>query len=368
MVGPLTLMPRLPWHRLAAQRRLLLAVATLLLAMTGALALMALAPGFAAAPLRGLAAVAAGVCGLVGVGLLAAAFTGKLAARERLWQQVLDSSGIGVGVGDWNLRANRIVFSPRWLALLGYATQEFGRDMQAFWSRVHAEDAVALQLALERLRSAAAAEVSAACRMRCRDGQWRWLELHAFAAERDAAGAPLRVVHAAFDLTERDKARAREQLTQSLFQHLQEGLLITDAEHRVLEANPSFSEITGYSREQLQGSIPALLLERGGAWRGEIEARRHSGDACTLAVSVSAVKDAGGTVHMHVLGISDITRARRQLEQLRRQAHFDELTRLPNRARLAQMLHAGLSASRREGRCCATASSNSPSGCASGSI
>jgi diguanylate cyclase (GGDEF)-like protein len=68
-----------------------------------------------------------------------------------------------------------------------------------------------------------------------------------------------------------------------------------------------------------------------------------------LQVTVSAVRSAAGDVVNHVLAISDITEARRHLEQLRRQAHFDELTRLPNRVRLAQMLQESMQASEREG-------------------
>ena len=61
------------------------------------------------------------------------------------------------------------------------------------------------------------------------------------------------------------------------------------------------------------------------------------------------MRNANGTVRNHVLAIADITQANQQLEQLQRQAHFDELTRLPNRVRLAQMLQAAMQTSRREG-------------------
>jgi diguanylate cyclase (GGDEF)-like protein len=50
-----------------------------------------------------------------------------------------------------------------------------------------------------------------------------------------------------------------------------------------------------------------------------------------------------------VLVISDITEQRQQREQLERQAHFDELTRLPNRSRLSQLLDEGMRAADRDG-------------------
>jgi GGDEF domain-containing protein len=54
-------------------------------------------------------------------------------------------------------------------------------------------------------------------------------------------------------------------------------------------------------------------------------------------------------VRYHVLVISDITEQRVQRERLERQAHFDELTRLPNRARLSQLLADAMRAADRDG-------------------
>jgi diguanylate cyclase (GGDEF)-like protein len=54
-------------------------------------------------------------------------------------------------------------------------------------------------------------------------------------------------------------------------------------------------------------------------------------------------------VRHHVLVISDITEQRLQRERLERQAHYDELTRLPNRARMSQMLADAMAAAERDG-------------------
>jgi diguanylate cyclase (GGDEF)-like protein len=51
----------------------------------------------------------------------------------------------------------------------------------------------------------------------------------------------------------------------------------------------------------------------------------------------------------HVLVISDITLQQAQRERLERQAHFDELTRLPNRARLSELLDDAMRAADRDG-------------------
>jgi diguanylate cyclase (GGDEF)-like protein len=77
---------------------------------------------------------------------------------------------------------------------------------------------------------------------------------------------------------------------------------------------------------------------------------RRNGEPCLLQLAISTVRPAAGEpVRNHVVTVVDITHTRRQLEQLQRQAHFDELTRLPNRVRLAQMLQGAMQTSRREG-------------------
>jgi diguanylate cyclase (GGDEF)-like protein/PAS domain S-box-containing protein len=364
----LVFLPHLLLCWLAARSGLFAAAATALLLMGGAL--LAALRGFG--PFPGLESDA-GVALLAGYGvslvvmpMITSALTGELASNQRRWLRTLEDSDLGVG--QWTLRTGSIELSARWLALLGYTTQDFGTDLASFWAQLHADDVLSVQQALEPLRSAGAAHCRAECRMVSRDGSWRWFELHAFVADRGADGKPVRIVNTARDITELRAAHERLQLSESLFQHLHEGLLITDAMHRVLEVNPTFSDITGHSREELLGQVPSLMraaeagsdaavqldamqasLEASGMWRGEMLDQRRSGEPCLLQVTVSVVRNPNGSVRNHVLAVADVTRARRQLEQLQRQAHFDELTRLPNRVRLAQMLQAALHTSQREG-------------------
>jgi diguanylate cyclase (GGDEF)-like protein/PAS domain S-box-containing protein len=136
----------------------------------------------------------------------------------------------------------------------------------------------------------------------------------------------------------------------------------------VLDVNPTYCAITGCSREEILGTVPALMrpaatgsaaerqqaamhdsLQATGSWRGEVVDHRRNGEACTLQVTISAVKSPHGQVRFHALALSDITQAQAQRTQLERQAHTDELTGLPNRPRLAQLLREAMQASEREG-------------------
>ena len=366
--SPLFFLPHLLLCWLAVRSGLFAASVTglLLTTMTVACTLKGIGPFHLDTAPHGISMLVGYVCSLLAIPTVTSALTGEIKVNEQRWQLALDASNIGVG--EWDLRTGEVQFSRRWLALLGHASQVFGNTLQSFWTLVHPDDVPAVRRAFEPLHAGGAVNCRAECRMQCRDGSWRLFELHALVAERAAHGEPVRIVNTARDISDVQAARDGEALSQSVFQHLHEGLLITDAQHRVLEANPTFSEITGYARQEVLGIVPPLLLARAhetelrdqlatmkaaleadGSWRGELRHHRRNGEPCVLQITVTAVRDAEGEVRNHVLAIADVTHARAQFEQLQRQAHFDELTRLPNRVRLAQMLQSAMETSRREG-------------------
>jgi diguanylate cyclase (GGDEF)-like protein/PAS domain S-box-containing protein len=366
--SPLFFLPHLLLCWLTARSGLFAGSTTALMLVAGIVAatLQALGPFSATATPSSVVPLLGYVSSLLSMPLLAMALTGEIAARERRWQLALDAAQIGTA--EWDLAAGRIDFSDRWLALLGRASRRSGSSLQSFWRLLHPDDVSDVQRAFEPLQRSESSGARVECRMRCRDGTWRLFELHAVVAERGARGEPLRILTTARDIRDVQAARDDEALSQSVFEHLHEGLLITDPQHRVLESNPTFTAITGYSPEELLGKVPALLQARTpgselalqleamrhgladhGSWRGELNHHRRSGEPCVLQTTVTAVRDAGGKVRNHVLAVADVTHARAQFEQLQRQAHFDELTRLPNRVRLAQMLQLAMQTSRREG-------------------
>jgi diguanylate cyclase (GGDEF)-like protein/PAS domain S-box-containing protein len=368
VLSPLFFLPHVLLCWLAARRGLFAASATAMLITTGSVVAAArgIGPFVLGDASQGAWLLVAYAVSLLVIPLLTTALTGEIAANERRWQLALDTSQIGIG--EWDLAHDRIEFSTRWLALLGHTSQVFGTSLQSFWSLLHPDDLVQVQLAFEPLRASGAINCRAECRMLSRDGRWLLFELHALVSERGAAGEPVRIINTARELGEVQAARERQNLSQSVFQHLHEGLLITDVQHRVLEANPAFTAITGYPYAELIGAVPPLLrpgedgsdlaaqqsamrasLEADGTWRGELQHQRRNGEPCLLQVAVTAVRNADGAVRNHVLAVTDITHERQQLDQLQRQAHFDELTRLPNRVRLAQMLQTAMQTSRREG-------------------
>lgn len=84
-----------------------------------------------------------------------------------------------------------------------------GFALRAAFDRVHPDDHLLAERHRDRMLRAADGEVvESTLRVRHADGEWRWIRLRDVVAERDAAGAPLRCVGAAEDVTEQQAAQA----------------------------------------------------------------------------------------------------------------------------------------------------------------
>ena len=143
-------------------------------------------------------------------------------------------------------------------------------------------------------------------------------------------------------------------LAAKVFTHARESIMITDAEGLIIEVNKTFSDITGYSREEAIGKTPRILkserqspefyvdmwqaIVNEGYWYGEIWNHRKNNEVYAVMQTISAVCDVNGITTHYVSLASDITPMKQHQEQLERIAHYDVLTNLPNRVLLADRL------------------------------
>lgn len=155
------------------------------------------------------------------------------------------------------------------------------------------------------------------------------------------------------------------QLDAQVLAHTREGVIVTDAENRIIMVNRGFERITGYRAEQVLGKNPSLLrsdhqnadtyqdmwvfLQTNDYWQGEILNRRRSGELYPGRLSISTIRDEQGRVHRHIGILTDITREKRAREHIDFLAHYDPLTRLPNRARLEQHIEESVETAARTG-------------------
>ncbi len=171
-------------------------------------------------------------------------------------------------------------------------------------------------------------------------------------------------IQALRDFQVRRQAMETLRINAGVFESSQEGILITDSENRIVDVNPAFSSITGYSREEAIGKNPGMLesglhseeffrgmwaaILKDGRWRGEIWNRNKSGKNYAALLSISVVKNEDGEVIRHVAVFSDISQIKRHEAELEQIAHYDPLTGIPNRMLLADRLKHAIAQANRE--------------------
>jgi diguanylate cyclase (GGDEF)-like protein/PAS domain S-box-containing protein len=159
---------------------------------------------------------------------------------------------------------------------------------------------------------------------------------------------------ALIDVTERKQAENEQKLSASVFTYAREGITITDSNAIIIDANDSFTRITGYSREEAIGQNLRFLqssqetpeffsnidqaLQKDGNWSGEIWNKRKNGEVYAEMTTISAVCNEHGIATHYIALANDITPMKAHQTQLERIAHYDVLTNLPNRVLLADRL------------------------------
>jgi len=149
------------------------------------------------------------------------------------------------------------------------------------------------------------------------------------------------------EITERKEIEEELQLYSLVLRNSSEGMVITDAENLIIAVNPAFTNITGYSFEEVRGKDPKILksdrhdqvfyqtmwneITATGQWQGEIWDKRKDGAIHAKWLTINTIRDKDGKVNRYVALFSDITEKKKSEELIWRQANFDTLTGLPNR-------------------------------------
>ena len=112
------------------------------------------------------------------------------------------------GLWDWDFQKGTIYFSPRWKALLGYAEDAIGDDPSEWFSRIHPDDRVLFDQALERHRGDPTTAWEHECRMQRADGSFSWMLCRGLVIA-EPGGPVLRMVGSLTDVTDRVELERR---------------------------------------------------------------------------------------------------------------------------------------------------------------
>lgn len=147
---------------------------------------------------------------------------------------------------------------------------------------------------------------------------------------------------------DKSKSDSKVKLAANVFTHAKEGIIITNPQGTIIEANEAFICNSGFQESEIIGQNPRILksgrhdalfytqmwhsIFTKGYWQGEIWNRRKDGSLTAEMLTISAVKDSEGEIQHFVALFTDITTIKKHEKELEHLAQHDALTSLPNRA------------------------------------
>ena len=260
-----------------------------------------------------------------------------------------------LGTWEWDPRTGEAVWSEMLHALYRFPVGE-RTSYHAYLDMVHPDDKSWVDDVWQQL-AAGGERVECEHRLIRRDGVTRIFRCHGVVVN-GSDGKPL-VVGTAQDVTEQRVAETRMERSSQRFTDLVAvtpvGIGLFDESERLVDANDALCDLLGMELDQLRGMTAEQMthpddnadrlrsvhrMNEGSEKSYKIPQRilvRPDGEVvyCELHIAIS-VQDDGRRFWLVVF--QDITERRRTAEALRHQATHDELTGLPNRALVKQLL------------------------------
>ena len=150
------------------------------------------------------------------------------------------------------------------------------------------------------------------------------------------------------DVSERHKAHEFQRIAASIFENTQEGVAITDEKKIITYANNAFSQITGYTNDEIMGKDAhdllradnqhqanpgkiKISLEEKEYWHGDVWSKKKSGEEYPLQITINAIRSSSNQTTNYACIFSDISKRKENERRMRHLATHDTLTDLPNR-------------------------------------
>ncbi len=160
----------------------------------------------------------------------------------------------------------------------------------------------------------------------------RWLEVHVdpiFNSGNDLIGA----VHVVSDITERKITEEKISQLSTAVEQSPSVIVITDLNGNLEYVNPKFTELTGYSKEEVIGKNSRILksdeqadahykslwetILSGKEWRGEFRNKKKNGELFWESASISPIFDTNGKSINYIKVSEDITNQKKTLNHLK---------------------------------------------------
>ncbi|MFZ6686391.1 PAS domain-containing sensor histidine kinase [Undibacterium sp. SXout11W] len=170
----------------------------------------------------------------------------SLKISEERWEFAMEGSGDGVW--DWDIPAEKCIYSKQWKKMLGHEDSEISDSIKEWSERIHPEDEVELMAAVEANFQGMTTSFSHEYRFRCKDGSYIWIHDRAMVVKRDHNGRPVRMVGTHTNISDRKNI---EQLKAEF---------VSTVSHELRTPVTSIRGALGLLESELLGKLPDQAL------------------------------------------------------------------------------------------------------------
>ena len=181
----------------------------------------------------------------------------------------------------------------------------------------------------------------------------------------DDQGNVIALIPTAVDVSYRKQVEVDLRIAATAFDS-KAGILVTNADRKILRANRAFLDAMGYTHEEIIGKDPRVFksdkhtpdfyagmwrsINETGSWEGEIWDRCKDGRLIFRWLNITAIANEDGVVTHYVSTQTDITARKIAEEAVEHLAFYDPLTDLPNRRLLSDRLQQAQASFARTGK------------------
>ena len=165
----------------------------------------------------------------------------------------------GDGVWDWDLQSNAVVFSKEWKEMIGYEAHEIGNHYSEWVRLVHPDDLDQAVAQIQSHLNGETASYSSEFRMRCKNGDWKWILDRGMITRRDARGKGLRMIGTHVDITARKRVeealRESEERWKFALEGAGDGLWDWNIQTGQVHYSKRWKEMLGYRENEITDSF-----------------------------------------------------------------------------------------------------------------
>ena len=182
-------------------------------------------------------------------------------SEERLQVSI---EAANIGSWDWDLKTNRVNFSPQWKAHLGFKPEELEDTYNTWSDRLHPDDKDRTLATVNAYLRGVIPNYEIEFRLRHKDDSYRWIQTKGRTLS-DGSNTPSRIVGCNVDITERKRFESEQarsfSLLQAAIESSNEGLLVVDLTGKVTLFNQQFIKFWNIPAEILATRDDATLLD-----------------------------------------------------------------------------------------------------------